>query len=296
MASDRIVIIGAGKVGRSLHRAALTAGVDVTLERARSVSRRASTFGERAPTLVILAVPDRAIADTGDAVAHAVKGHRATAIVHTSGRLDAEVLAGARSERVSVGQMHPLVSFVDRSFGDVEGATMLLAGDARAIRIARRFAIAIGMIPRRFDALPRPLYHAAAALVANSAAALAEAACELLASSGVSKKISAAMVGPLLESVGRNVRRVGLPEALSGPVRRGDALAVAGHLEALENAAKKRKNLRWVVDLYRAGVLAQIPMAGALGEAPKSGLAEIQARVAHAREMPLRSALPSRKR
>jgi len=171
MTRDRIVIIGAGKVGRSLHRAAVSAGVDVTLER----SRRASTLGERAPTLVVLAVPDRAIADTGDAVARALDMRRATtAIVHTSGRLDAEALERARSERVSVGQMHPLVSFVDRSFAEVDGATMLLGGDARAVRIARRFATSIRMIPRRFDALPRSLYHAAAALVANSAAALTD--------------------------------------------------------------------------------------------------------------------------
>ena len=97
------------------------------------------------------------------------------------------------------------------------------------------------------------------------------------------------MIGPLLASVARNITVVGLPEALSGPVRRGDAAAVARHLEALS----KHPGIR---DFYRAGVLAQIPMAAMLGEGPPNGLREIQALIAHGGRKPIRSALIPRKR
>jgi predicted short-subunit dehydrogenase-like oxidoreductase (DUF2520 family) len=297
MSAGRIVIVGAGKVGRSLHRAAITAGLDATLERARSVSRRAAALRNRSPRLVILALRDDAIPQVAISVAGALGAPgRSTSIVHTSGRFGPEILDGARALGAATGQMHPLVSFVGRVFAPLEGATMLVAGDARALRAARGFAKAIGMVARRFDDLPRPLYHAAAALVANSAAALAEAALELLGTAGVPRKTAAAMVGPLLASVANNVTAVGLPEALSGPVRRGDVTAVAGHLDALRRALKRRQSLEWIEDLYRAGVLAQLPIASSLGEASRGGLAAIHALVAHTQPHARHSALRSRKR
>jgi len=119
----------------------------------------------------------------------------------------------------------------------------------------------LGMTPWSLPELDRIGYHAAAGLLANGAAALAGAASELLENSGVSPRPAARMLGALLGSVADNVSRLGLPAALTGPVRRGDARAVARHLEVIG-----RRTPRFT-PLFKALVAAQIPLARDIGEA-----------------------------
>ena len=127
------------------------------------------------------------------------------------------------------------------------------------------------MTPRTVPALDTVGYHAAAGLVANGAAALAAMGVELLARSGVPRDAATHMLGPLLRSVAENVERLGFPSALTGPVRRGDPVAVRKHLALLE------ERLPEAVPLFVASGLAQLPLARALEEAPPSGFDAIEA-------------------
>src|SRR5947209_18714792 len=111
------------------------------------------------------------------------------------------------------------------------------------------------MTPRTFPSLDTVGYHAAAGLVANGAAALAAIGAELLVVSGVARGVAPKMLGPLLRSVAENVEALGFPEALTGPVRRGDAGAVAKHLAIL------RAKLPSASPLYLASAEAQLPLA-----------------------------------
>jgi predicted short-subunit dehydrogenase-like oxidoreductase (DUF2520 family) len=118
------------------------------------------------------------------------------------------------------------------------------------------------MKPRAIRGLDTTLYHAAAGLVANGGAALAAVAAELLLRAGVPRRVAPAMLGPLLRSVADNVQALGFPEALTGPVRRGELAAVQKHVATL------RANLPSAVALYLQAVKAQLPLARAIGEAP----------------------------
>jgi predicted short-subunit dehydrogenase-like oxidoreductase (DUF2520 family) len=118
------------------------------------------------------------------------------------------------------------------------------------------------MTPRTIPQLDRVAYHAAAGLVANGAAALAAGGTELLERAGVDRATAVAMLGPLLRSVADNVERLGLPAALTGPVRRGEIVGVERHLATLERLAPD------LVPLYRAMGRTQLPLARALAEAP----------------------------
>jgi predicted short-subunit dehydrogenase-like oxidoreductase (DUF2520 family) len=130
------------------------------------------------------------------------------------------------------------------------------------------------MTPRTYAAFDAVAYHAAAGLVANGAAALAAVGAELLSVAGVPASKAPALLGPLLRSVAENVAALGFPQALTGPVRRGDASAVEKHVATL--AAK----LPGAVPLYLAAVAAQLPLARAMGEGPDAGYAAIEALVA----------------
>jgi predicted short-subunit dehydrogenase-like oxidoreductase (DUF2520 family) len=69
------------------------------------------------------------------------------------------------------------------------------------------------------------------------------------------------MLAALLRSVAMNVGALGFPEALTGPVRRGDATAVARQIALIRATANDALPL--FVELIRA----QLPLARALAEA-----------------------------
>ena len=161
--------------------------------------------------------------------------------------------------------MHPLVSLAARdTFGS---AWAVVCGDAEGSAWARKIATATGMRVATPKALDRVRYHAAAALMANGAAALAAAACELLQGAGLDD--GHRLLGPLLRSVADNVEHSGLPAALTGPVRRGDVDTVRAHLEAI---ATVHPNLTY---LYVASARAQLTMAQQLNEAAPENFHEI---------------------
>jgi predicted short-subunit dehydrogenase-like oxidoreductase (DUF2520 family) len=167
--------------------------------------------------------------------------------------------------------MHPMISFASpKAPPTLARGQVNVDGDPAAVRVATRVARLLGMSPRRLPDLDKVAYHAAAGLVANGAAALAAAGTELLGRAGVSPKLASLMLGPLLRSVADNVERLGLPGALTGPVRRGDARGVERHLAVIENRAPA------LVPLYRELVLAQLPLARALADADPASLDAIE--------------------
>jgi len=255
-----VFVYGAGKVGRGLARALKQAGVTVTSRAARRglPSRRIDA------DVLILALRDR---DLGPCAAELVErkliGHGTLAVLHCAGALGPEALAAARGPRVSVAQMHPMLSFASPTFTPALARGQLhVDGDPRAVKAARALGRILGMTPRTFPDLDRAAYHAAAGLVANGAAALAAGGVEILRAAGVDAETAAAMLGPLLRSVAENVERLKLPEALTGPVRRGDAAGVAKHLATLGGLAPA------VVPFYLEAARLQLPLARVLADAP----------------------------
>lgn len=257
-----IFIFGAGKVGKGLARALAAAGARVTLRPARKglPSRRIDA------RFVIVAVRDREVSEVARALAEEkLIGHAPVTVVHCAGSLGPEAPAAAKvNARVSIAQMHPMISFASLAFTPslARGQTHV-DGDARAMKDARAIAKALGMSPRTFVDLDRVAYHAAAGLVANGAAALAAAGVALLERAGIDRTTGAAMLGPLLRSVAENVEQLGLPDALTGPVRRGDAAGVDKHLATLARLAPD------LVPLYVAASRVQVPLARQIGDAPK---------------------------
>jgi len=256
----RVAIVGVGKVGRGLQRALRAANVPCSIVSARQFAESPRRLrGD----IVVIAARDAAIGTVVDAIVASGKLDREAVVVHCAGALDAEVLAPLRALCAGVAQMHPMISFADpaRPPG-LRGGHAHVAGDPLAEKRARRLCRALGMIPRTFAELDRVAYHASAGLVANGAAALAAAGAELLRRAGANERSIPAMLGPLLRSVAENVETMGLPDALTGPVRRGDASGVSKHLATLKQKAPA------LIPLYVACAQAQLPLARALGDAP----------------------------
>lgn len=259
-----IFIFGAGKVGRALASAWKKAGKRVVLRPARRGTPKKTIDAD----VVVLAVRDRDLLRTATAFADIVSPE--SICVHCAGSRDAESLAPLRGACAGVAQMHPMISFASaNAFPALRGGHVHVQGDAIAVRRARALVKSIGMVPRTFPSLDTVGYHAAAGLVANGAAALAAVGATLLERSGVPRAVVPAMLGPLLHSVAENVQRLGFPEALTGPVRRGDVDGLRKHFGVLQ------ERLPSALGLFAASAAAQLPLARAIGDASKEALDEI---------------------
>ncbi|WXB16362.1 DUF2520 domain-containing protein [Pendulispora albinea] len=262
-----VYIFGAGKVGVALADVIRKIGGKVVLRAAREGLPKRPIEAE----LLVFAVRDRELPTFATRFAEAGLVSRKTACVHVSGAATAESLAPLRAVSAGVAQMHPMISFASlRRWPSLDGGHVHVQGDPKAVSRARSLARALGMTPRTFPDLDTIGYHAAAGLVANGAAALAAIGVHVLATAGVPPEVAPKMLGPLLHSVADNIKALGFPDALTGPVRRGEPQSVARHLELL------RARVPDAVPLFIAAGFAQLPLAKALGEAPASSFDAIR--------------------
>lgn len=250
----RVVVVGRGKVGSTLARAARKARLTVVLVSARSIMA-AATLSKS--DLVVVATRDPDIAAVAKALAASAR--LPVAAVHCAGALGPEVLAPLAARGVATGAAHPLLSFasVERAPSLVGGA-LVIEGHPQAVRLAKELGRRLEMVPVVVSGIDRARYHAAAALMANGSAALAALAAAVLGSAGIDAARAGALLGPLLATVASNVRQLGPDRALTGPVRRGDAETIRRHLEALDAALPEASAM------YRMLVQAQLPLARAL--------------------------------
>ncbi len=272
----KVFVLGAGKVGRGLARALKVHGDTVTLRAARQGLPRKAIDAD----VLVLAVREKQLASITAQLVETGVLKKSAVVVHNAGSLSADALAGLRGACAGVAQMHPMISFASTTFfPTLTRGHCHVKGDPVAEKRARTLAKHLGMTPRTFATLDTVGYHAAAGLVANGAAALAAIGAELLVVSGVPRADAPKMLGPLLRSVAENVEMLGFPEALTGPVRRGDAAAIERQIALL------REKLAAAVPLFVASAWAQLPLARAIGDAPPQAFDEL-ARV-------LTSAMPS---
>jgi predicted short-subunit dehydrogenase-like oxidoreductase (DUF2520 family) len=283
-----IGIVGAGAVGTALGVALQRAGWPIHAIASRDPVRRdrfrrlvEGSRGFAEPTalveeveLIIVAVPDDAIAD----VATAVRMYSGQAMVHTSGLLGADALTPAMAAGTQVGSFHPLVAFADteRAVASLHGATIAIEGDDQLAELLARMAEAIGGLPVRLAAGSKAAYHAAAVLAAGGFVALLDAIAELGRVAGLDEQGSLAIYGPLIEQTLANARTLGIAAALTGPTTRGDVGTVRAHLATL------RQHAPAVVDLYAAAAQREIALAEGRGAVSAEVAARLRSSLATA--------------
>ena len=270
-----ISIIGAGVVGTALGVLAAKAGYRVvavagrTIESARKAAGMIAHAVACSPAeaaargnLVLLTVPDDAIASVADRLAETGAVRAGAVVAHCSGALGSDVLAVlARRCGARVASMHPLQTFptVPMAMNSIPGCYFFCEGDATAVSAVMQLAGDLGGIPMEIEADRKTLYHAAACMACNYLATLQEAAIATAVLAGVGTLPARQALAPLVAATARNVMDLGPGAALTGPIARGDKQTVARHLAALDAtspslAALYRQLGRRTVDLAcRAG-------------------------------------------
>lgn len=240
----RVDLVGAGRLGRSLHTLWAAAGVDVSL-RGRGPLREAAE-------VVLLAVPDRAIADAADAIPPSAR----RVVLHASGATDLTPLAAHPRH----GSWHPLMSFPGPEVGlpDLEGVPVALDGsDAGVLALGRALAEALGLSAVVVPG-DRRLYHAAAVLAGNFATVLLAEAAGLLEAAGVPRTQAGPMLAPL--AIASLRQSAADPAAgLTGPVARGDEAVLDAHRAALDALGDPEQRALYDLLVARARRLRPAP-------------------------------------
>ena len=179
------------------------------------LAERGVALRERDAQLVLLCVPDRAIADA------AAELEPGPWVAHVSGGTPLATLAPHR-RRFS---LHPLQTFThDRGPEQLDGAWAAVTGEStEALRVAIELAEMLGVRPFVLADEHRALYHAGAAMASNYLVTLRRAAGQLLAAANVPEEA----LEPLMRRVIENDFQ------LTGPIERGDWETVERHRAAI---------------------------------------------------------------
>jgi predicted short-subunit dehydrogenase-like oxidoreductase (DUF2520 family) len=229
-----LALIGAGRVGSALARACAAAGIE-----ARLAGREDAATVAADAEMVLLCVPDRAIEEACEAIS-------ATApklVGHTSGALGSEQLAAAAASGAATFGFHPLQTVADEAT-ELSGSACAVSGSTpEALSLAESLASRLGMRPFEIRDEQRGAYHAAAAIASNFLVALEESAAQLLERSDVAD--ARELLAPLVLRSAANWAERG-PDALTGPIARGDEATVNRHLDAIADRAPE------LLELYEA--------------------------------------------
>ncbi len=182
--------------------------------------------------LLLITVPDGEI----ESAARGLRARpQAPVALHAAGALGAEALAPLAAAGVAVGTFHPLRAFArpSRSLADAAGVFFALDGDAAAVALGRRLALAFGGFADAIPGSARTLYHFAATLAAGGVATLLAAAADLARRSGLPAAVVAGY-GELARGALEAALAASDPAtAITGPAARGDLATVERHLAAL---------------------------------------------------------------
>lgn len=292
----RVGFIGTGAVGSALARALAARDARVALV-ASSQGESAQALANAIPgaqavatpaevvagaDLAVLAVPDDAIA----ALAGSLPWRAGQAVLHLSGARPAAVLAPAAALGARIAALHPLMTFPRLSL-DTPIAALLarLAGctwaldcpDSALARDLEALVAALGGRTIRIGQRQRVPYHISGVLASNYVAVLLGAAAELWAGFGVAPEEALRALLPLLRATVENLERVGLPQALTGPLSRGDTGTIAAHLAWLDAHGGDDQRLAALRDAYAALGRLALPIAQERGTLTPDAVARLDA-------------------
>ena len=247
MRGSTLGVIGAGRVGAVLAAAlANTHEVVACSGRSDASSIRMETLlpgvrrtdlvsVARSADIVLIAVPDDALAGVVGKIVAAGAVRPGQVVVHTSGRHGTDVLEPARAAGAGVVALHPAMTFTGThvDLDRLAGCTMALTTDAGSRGVGEQLVAELGGRATWVADEQRSTYHAAMAHGANHLTTVVTQAMDLLRQAGADDP--SGTLRPLLTAALDNALAYG-DAALTGPVVRGDVTTVQAHLAALSAA------------------------------------------------------------
>lgn len=268
----KIGIIGAGTVGSALAIRLAESGSTIAAVSSRTLAHAEnlanSISGCRAVSsaqqvadscdIVFITTPDSVIPE----IAKIIQWHTGQSVIHCSGADSAAVLEPARLMGAAVGVFHPLQTFaaVPQAIANLPGSTFAIEAEEPLLTTLKAMAEALKCRWIVLKAEDKAVYHAAAVIASNYLVTLVKLADDLWQTFGIPREQATQALLPLLKGTLANIESVGIPQALTGPIARGDVATVKKHISVLQKEAPD------ALSTYCELGLQTIPLAQAKGK------------------------------
>lgn len=252
-----IAFIGAGKMGSSLghlfssHQQKVLGYYDLNRDTALFAAKTThsicfenlSDLATRAD-YIFITTPDDQIAATCQQLVSI--GIAPTCFVgHTSGVLTSDSLLAASENGNPTASVHPLQAVTGGKPGadNLQRAVFTIEGNSLGTTLIHKLLLQCNLTIHQLDKAAKVYYHASACVASNYLVTLMDYALDLMQLAGFTPQDGYAALTPLIEGTLENIRQNGPANALTGPIRRGDAQSIALHLQAIDQAELKSKQL-----------------------------------------------------
>ena len=248
----KIGFVGAGKVGFALGKYAKGQGINLSgyVSRSSGSAKEAAGFVGTAhfaslsevlaaSDLLFLSVPDGEIAPVWrELKTLPLAGKR---ICHLSGSLSSAVFDEIERTGADGFSLHPFFAVSSKfdSHKELHRAFFTLEGSGASLSEIKALIEGMGNPVYIIEPGQKILYHTAAVFLSNHVAALAQIGCKLLEDCGFEEAAQLAALQTLFLGHCQKIAAAGPIKSLTGPVERGDAQTVKGHLGCLPGPEKQ---------------------------------------------------------
>jgi predicted short-subunit dehydrogenase-like oxidoreductase (DUF2520 family) len=259
-------IVGCGRVGTALAKYLAEAGYILAGLASKSLSsakRVADLTGSvnftdtawevtRKADIVFITTPDGAIKEACDSIAVKNGFNSGSVVLHCSGALTSTMLLTARNCGASIGSMHPLQSFAstEYSHNPFSGIVTSVEGDKKATDAASLVAAALGSGCVTIKTEAKILYHASAVVASNYLVTLLDLSLNLIRQAGVPADEAFRSLKPLIDGTLSNIEKLGVHDALTGPIARGDIQTIENHILEIGSETPHLLPLYKILGLY----------------------------------------------
>ena len=258
-----INIIGCGKLGKTIGKllvesqaAVLNGIVNSSL---KSAENAAGYIGSGKAFAAIDELPSADIyfITTQDDVVEKIANHLLTTenlkpgaiVVHCSGAL-CDVLNKMKEKNCLIASIHPVKSFAnpDRAVTTFTGTYCAVEGDDAALAILVPLFEKIGGKIFSVNKDKKIIYHAGNVIANNYLVTLHYQAMQCYLNAGINEEIAKDLASMLMQDAIDHLKFLPHDEALTGPIKRGDAKVISAHIAALSEIA----SLQNAKDIYLA--------------------------------------------
>ncbi len=277
-------VIGCGRLGKAItrlfHEHEVFRVVDV-LNRSLASSEQAVEFiGAGRPVgnmhdlrevdVTFISAADASIESIADNLA-CVGNFKSKIVFHASGSLSYLVLNSVARQGALIASTHPMVTFSDPKLAirAVPGSYCSMEGHPDARIFLHRAFEKIGSNPFDLGDVSKSEYHAAAVFVSNYVTTVIHTGLELFTRVGMDHNSLLTILQPSIRSIVDSLFEEGTTKSLTGPISRGDANVIEGHLDSIKD------NFPGKLELYRQLAKATVLISREKGLATSESLDRI---------------------
>lgn len=227
MTKPTISIIGNGRVGKALALSFENSGYSIAHRYGKGDDITDLT------EIVFITTPDSEISKVVSTLISTIDHFDQTLIVHCSGTIPSSALIELKKIGADIACFHPLQAITSKT-DSFDGIYFDIEGDEKSISILEKMADDLGAKSIKIDPKGKELLHLSAVIASNYLVTLTDIALQVSGSTNIPQRTLIDALLPLMNSSLQNLKELNPPDALTGPIARGDVQTVQKHITLLE--------------------------------------------------------------